>query len=60
MKVSKLLGERFKEAPKDCSIASHALMMRGGVCDSDHDSDGYGGRIAAAPECIVGDRRKTE
>ena len=32
----------------------------GGVCDSDHDSDGYGGRIAAAPECIVGDRRKTE
>lgn len=30
MKVSKLLGERFKEAPKDCSIASHALMMRGG------------------------------
>lgn len=34
--------------------------VRGGVCDSDHDSDGYGGRIAADPECIVGDRRKTE
>ena len=30
MKVSKMLGERFKEAPKDCSIDSHALMMRGG------------------------------
>ena len=30
MKVSQMLGERFKEAPKDCVIASHALMMRGG------------------------------
>ncbi len=30
MKVAKLLGERFKDAPKDCSIESHALMMRGG------------------------------
>ena len=30
MKVSKMLGERFKESPKDCVIASHALMMRGG------------------------------
>ncbi len=30
MKVSKMLGERFKEAPKDCIIASHQLMMRGG------------------------------
>ncbi|MBQ8497641.1 MAG: proline--tRNA ligase [Clostridia bacterium] len=30
MKVSKMLGERFKEAPKDCVIESHALMMRGG------------------------------
>ncbi|MBQ9748792.1 MAG: proline--tRNA ligase [Clostridia bacterium] len=30
MKVSKMLGERFKEAPKDCIIDSHALMMRGG------------------------------
>ncbi len=30
MKVSKMLGERFKEAPKDCIIASHAFMMRGG------------------------------
>ena len=30
MKVSKMLGERFKDAPKDCAIESHALMMRGG------------------------------
>ena len=30
MKVSKMLGERFKQAPKDCIIDSHALMMRGG------------------------------
>ena len=30
MKMSHLLGERFKETPSDCQIASHALMMRGG------------------------------
>ena len=30
MKVRNILGERFKEAPKDCTIASHALMVRGG------------------------------
>ena len=30
MRVAKMLGERFKDAPKDCTIASHALMMRGG------------------------------
>ena len=30
MKVSQMLGERFKEAPKDCIIAIHALKMRGG------------------------------
>lgn len=30
MRVKKMLGERFKEAPKDCNIESHALMMRGG------------------------------
>ncbi|MBR4343751.1 MAG: proline--tRNA ligase [Lachnospiraceae bacterium] len=30
MKVAKMLGERFKNAPKDCVIESHALMMRGG------------------------------
>ena len=30
MKVKNLLGERFKEAPKDCVIESHSLMMRGG------------------------------
>ena len=30
MKVSKLLGQRFKNAPSDCIIESHALMTRGG------------------------------
>ena len=30
MRVSKMLGERFKQPPKDCVIESHALMMRGG------------------------------
>ncbi len=30
MKVSKLLGQRFKNAPSDCVIESHALMTRGG------------------------------
>ena len=30
MKVANMLGERFKDAPKDCVIESHALMMRGG------------------------------
>ncbi len=30
MKVSKLLGQRFKNAPSDCVIESHALMVRGG------------------------------
>lgn len=30
MKVSKLLGQRFKNAPSDCTIESHALMTRGG------------------------------
>ena len=30
MKVSAMLGERFKDTPKDCVIESHALMMRGG------------------------------
>ena len=30
MKVSALLGERFKEAPSSCSIDSHKLMVRGG------------------------------
>lgn len=30
MRVSKMLGERLKEAPKDCVIESHALMIRGG------------------------------
>ncbi len=30
MLVKNLLGERFKETPKDCQIASHALMTKGG------------------------------
>lgn len=30
MKVSKLVGQRFKEKPADCVIDSHALMIRGG------------------------------
>ena len=30
MKVSKLVGSRFKEKPADCVIDSHALMVRGG------------------------------
>ena len=30
MLVSKLLGERLKEAPKDCVIESHSQMIRGG------------------------------
>lgn len=30
MKLSKLVGERFKERPSDCQVDSHALMIRGG------------------------------
>lgn len=30
MKLEKLVGERFREKPADCSIDSHALMVRGG------------------------------
>lgn len=30
MRLSKLIGDRFKENPADCTIASHALMVRGG------------------------------
>ena len=30
MKVTALLGERFKDAPSDCTIESHKLMVRGG------------------------------
>lgn len=30
MKVSKLLGLRFKETPADCQIQSHIFMLRGG------------------------------
>ncbi len=30
MKLEKLVGERFKEKPSDCTVDSHALMVRGG------------------------------
>jgi len=30
MKLEKLVGDRFKERPADCSAESHALMLRGG------------------------------
>lgn len=30
MLVRELLGKRYKETPKDCVIASHSLMMKGG------------------------------
>ena len=30
MKLSKLIGMRFKETPADCVIASHIFMVRGG------------------------------
>ncbi len=30
MKVSRLVGSRYKEKPADCVIDSHALMVRGG------------------------------
>ncbi len=30
MKVSSLVGQRFKERPADCVIDSHAIMVRGG------------------------------
>ena len=30
MKLEKLVGDRFKERPADCTIDSHALMIRGG------------------------------
>ncbi len=30
MKLEKLVGERFKERPSDCTVDSHALMIRGG------------------------------
>ncbi|MBO5926268.1 MAG: proline--tRNA ligase [Clostridia bacterium] len=29
MKLDKLVGERFKERPSDCTVDSHALMVRG-------------------------------
>ena len=34
MKIAKLLGERFKNAGAECTIDSHALMVRGGYIKS--------------------------
>ncbi|MGP1544481.1 MAG: proline--tRNA ligase [Candidatus Fimenecus sp.] len=34
MKLSKLIGDRFKEKPADCVVDSHALMIRGGYMKS--------------------------
>lgn len=34
MKVSKLIGEHFKDAPADCQIESHSIMVRGGYIKS--------------------------
>lgn len=34
MKITTLLGERFKKAPSDCVIESQALMVRGGYIKS--------------------------
>ena len=57
MKVSKLLGERFKEAPKDCVIASHALMMKGGymkyMCTGSYSLFNPARRITAKIEKII-------
>lgn len=30
MKLEKLVGERFRERPSDCTVDSHAFMVRGG------------------------------
>ena len=30
MKMSSMLGSRFKETPADCQLDSHKLMVRGG------------------------------
>ena len=32
MKLDKLVGDRFKDRPSECSVDSHALMVRGGYC----------------------------
>lgn len=34
MKITTLLGERFKKAPSDCIVESQALMVRGGYIKS--------------------------
>ena len=34
MKLSKLVGDRFKERPANCQIDSHALMVRGGYIEN--------------------------
>ena len=30
MRMSKLIGERFKEKPADCNLVSHEFLLRGG------------------------------
>ena len=30
MKISAMLGQRFKETPAECKIDSHIFMIRGG------------------------------
>ncbi len=30
MRLSQLIGQRFKEAPKDAALISHQFLLRGG------------------------------
>ena len=57
MLVRKLLGNRFKETPKDCVIASHALMMKGGymkfMCTGSYSLFNPAKRITAKIEKII-------
>ncbi len=59
MKVRNILGERFKEAPKDCTIASHAFMVRGGymryMCNGIYSLYTPGKRIMQKIEAIIRD-----
>ena len=32
MRLSKLIGQRLKEAPRDALTASHVFLVRGGYC----------------------------
>ena len=57
MKVSQLLGERYKETPSDCQIDSHAFMMRGGyikpVCNGIYSLFTPAKRIVRKVENII-------